>query len=85
MQEPPVKIGECLFFYLSAGHKSCFVSSSAWNPCKLSGNFSLSCCQEWMHPSRSLEYQFATASSREMMRDLAMVASSPPAETMVAS
>jgi hypothetical protein len=31
-----------------------------------------------MHPVRSLEYQFATVSSREMIRDLAMVASPPP-------
>jgi hypothetical protein len=32
-----------------------------------------------------LEYQFLVASSREMMRDFARVASSPPAEAMVAS
>jgi hypothetical protein len=37
-----------------------------------------------MHFGGSLEYQFATASSREMIRDLARVASSPPAEAMVA-
>jgi hypothetical protein len=36
-----------------------------------------------MHHDGSLEYQFSAASSREMMRDLARVASSPPAEAMV--
>jgi hypothetical protein len=36
-----------------------------------------------MHFGGSLEYQFAAASSREMMRDLANVASSTPAEAMV--
>jgi hypothetical protein len=35
-----------------------------------------------MHPGGSLEYQFTAASSREMMRDLVMMASSPPAEAM---
>jgi hypothetical protein len=38
-----------------------------------------------MHLGGSLEYQFAAATSREMMRDLARVASSSPAEAMVAS
>jgi hypothetical protein len=38
-----------------------------------------------MHFGESLEYQFATTSSREMMRDLARIASSPSAEAMVAS
>jgi hypothetical protein len=38
-----------------------------------------------MHFGGSLEYQFPAASSREMMRDLARVASSPPAEAMAAS
>jgi hypothetical protein len=38
-----------------------------------------------MHFGGSLEYQFAATSSREMMRDLAWVASSPPAEAMAAS
>jgi hypothetical protein len=33
----------------------------------------------------SLEYQFAASSSREMMRDLARVASSPLTEAMEAS
>jgi hypothetical protein len=37
-----------------------------------------------MYFGGSLEYQFAAASSREMIRDLARVASSPPAEAMVA-
>jgi hypothetical protein len=32
-----------------------------------------------------MEYQFATASSKEMMRDFARVASSPPADAMPAS
>jgi hypothetical protein len=32
-----------------------------------------------MHPGGSLEYQFAAASSREMIRDLTRVASSPSA------
>jgi hypothetical protein len=32
----------------------------------------------------SLEYQFALVSSKEMMRDFARVASSPPAEAIVA-
>jgi hypothetical protein len=36
-----------------------------------------------MHFGRSLEYQFAAASSRKMMRDLAKVASSTPVEAMV--
>jgi hypothetical protein len=35
-----------------------------------------------MHFGRSLEYQFVAASSREMVSDLARVASSPPAEAM---
>jgi hypothetical protein len=38
-----------------------------------------------MHLDESLEYQFAAASSREMMRDFARVASSLLAEAMVAS
>jgi hypothetical protein len=32
-----------------------------------------------MHPGGSLEYQFTKESLREMMKDLARVASSPPA------
>jgi hypothetical protein len=38
-----------------------------------------------MHLGGSLKYQFAVASSREMMSDFVRVASSPPAEAMVAS
>jgi hypothetical protein len=38
-----------------------------------------------MHFGRSLKYQFAPASSREMIRDLVRVASSPPSESMAAS
>jgi hypothetical protein len=38
-----------------------------------------------MYLGGTLEYQFAAATSREMIMDLARVASSPPAETMVAS
>jgi hypothetical protein len=38
-----------------------------------------------MHFSGSLEYQFIATSSREMMRELARVASSLPAEAIVAS
>jgi hypothetical protein len=38
-----------------------------------------------MHPSESLEYQFAVTSSREMISDLVRVALSPPVETMAAS
>jgi hypothetical protein len=38
-----------------------------------------------MHFGRSLEYQFAVASSREMMRNFVRVASSLPAEAMAAS
>jgi hypothetical protein len=38
-----------------------------------------------MHFGRSLEYQFAAASSREMIRDLVRVASSLSAEVMAAS
>jgi hypothetical protein len=38
-----------------------------------------------MHFGRSLEYQFVVASSWEMMKDLARVALSPPAEAMAAS
>jgi hypothetical protein len=38
-----------------------------------------------MHLGGSLEHQFAVAPSREMMRDLVRVGSSPPAEAMVAS
>jgi hypothetical protein len=38
-----------------------------------------------MHFSASLEYQFAAASSREMMSDLVRVASSQSAEAMAAS
>jgi hypothetical protein len=35
-----------------------------------------------MHLGRRLEYQFTAAYSREMIRDLVRVASSPPAEAM---
>jgi hypothetical protein len=35
-----------------------------------------------MHFGGSLEYQFATTTSREMMRDLARVTSSPLVEAM---
>jgi hypothetical protein len=38
-----------------------------------------------MHLGGSLEYQFATASSKEMMRDFARVASLPPPEAIAAS
>jgi hypothetical protein len=38
-----------------------------------------------MHLGGRLEYQFAAASSKEMMRDIARVASSPPAEAIAAS
>jgi hypothetical protein len=38
-----------------------------------------------MHPGGSLEYHFAAASSKEMIRDLARVASSPLTEAIVAS
>jgi hypothetical protein len=37
-----------------------------------------------MHFGGSLEYQFAAASSRKMIRDLARVASSPLTEAMAA-
>jgi hypothetical protein len=37
-----------------------------------------------MHLGVSLEYQFAVASSREMMSDFVRVASLPPAEAMAA-
>jgi hypothetical protein len=37
-----------------------------------------------MHFGGSLDYQFVAASSRQMMSDLARVASSPPAEAMAA-
>jgi hypothetical protein len=37
-----------------------------------------------MHHGGSLEYQFAVASSKEMIRDFARVASLPPSEAMVA-
>jgi hypothetical protein len=38
-----------------------------------------------MHFGGRLEYQFTAASSREMISDLAMVASSPPAKVMATS
>jgi hypothetical protein len=38
-----------------------------------------------MHLDGNLEYQFVAASSREMMRDLMRVASSPLAEAMETS
>jgi hypothetical protein len=38
-----------------------------------------------MHLGGSLEYQFVVVPSREIMRDLARVASSPLAEVMVTS
>jgi hypothetical protein len=38
-----------------------------------------------MHHGKSLEYQFAVASSKEMIRDFVRVASSPPAKAMAAS
>jgi hypothetical protein len=38
-----------------------------------------------MHLGGSLEYQFAVASSREMMSDFKRDASLPPAEAMAAS
>jgi hypothetical protein len=60
------------------------VSSSSWNPWKLSTNFSVNYCQEKMHLGGSLEYQFAAASSREMMRDLVRVDLSTLAEAMAA-
>jgi hypothetical protein len=37
-----------------------------------------------MHFGRSVEYQFVVTSSREMMSDLARLASSPPADAMAA-
>jgi hypothetical protein len=47
--------------------------------------FSFRCYQEYMHCGSSLEYQFTAVSSREMMRDLTTVASSPPTEAIAAS
>jgi hypothetical protein len=38
-----------------------------------------------MHLDRSLEYQFVSAPSREIMSDLVRVAWSPPDEDMAAS
>jgi hypothetical protein len=38
-----------------------------------------------MHLGRSLEYQFAAMSSREMMSDFERVTSSTPAKAMAAS
>jgi hypothetical protein len=38
-----------------------------------------------MHFDGKLEYQFTASSSREMMKDLARVASSTPAEAMAVS
>jgi hypothetical protein len=38
-----------------------------------------------MHLDESLVYQFGATSSREIMRDLARVALSPPTEAMAAS
>jgi hypothetical protein len=64
--------------------KSSSVSSFTWNPWKLRRILSFRCCQEYMHHGRSLEYQFVAASSREMMRDFARVASLPLAEAMAA-
>jgi hypothetical protein len=37
-----------------------------------------------MHFSESLEYQFAATPSREMIRDFVSIASSTPAEAMLA-
>jgi hypothetical protein len=45
----------------------------------------LSYCQEYMHLGGSLEYQFAIVPSREMIRDFARVAPSPPDEAITAS
>jgi hypothetical protein len=59
--------------------------SFAWNPWKFNKNFSLSCCQEYIHFGGSLEYQFVAVFSEEMMRDLARVVLSPPTEAMAAS
>jgi hypothetical protein len=64
--------------------QSSSVLSSASNPWKFNKNFSFNCCQEYMHFGGSLEYQFAAASSRKMIRDLARVASSPLTEAMAA-
>jgi hypothetical protein len=38
-----------------------------------------------MNLGGSLEYQYAAASSKEMMRDFVRVASSPPADSITAS
>jgi hypothetical protein len=38
-----------------------------------------------MYCGGSLEYKFVAASSKEMIRDFARVASSPPAKAMAAS
>jgi hypothetical protein len=38
-----------------------------------------------MHPGRRLEYYFTAASSKEMIRDLVRVTSSPQAKAMTAS
>jgi hypothetical protein len=54
----------------------------AW---KFNRNFSFSCYHEYIHFGGSLEYQFATTTSRNMIRDLARVASSLLVEAMAAS
>jgi hypothetical protein len=65
--------------------KSSSESNSAWNLGKYSINISFNYGQEYMHPGGSLEYQFAAASSMEMIRVLARVALSPLAKDMMTS
>jgi hypothetical protein len=80
-----VEVGQCFFLALVHDKKSSSMLSSTWNPWKFHKNFSLSCYQEYMHFGGSLQYQFATMFSREMMRDSARVALFPPGEVMSAS
>jgi hypothetical protein len=84
LQKPSEEIGQCFFSYWAQDKKSSSMLSSTRNPSKFSRNFSFNCCQEYMHFGGNLAYQFVVASSREMMSDLARVASSPPAGVMAA-
>jgi hypothetical protein len=73
------------FFSLSAGHKIFFCIELRLKPLEIEQELFFELLPRTDASWWSLEYQFAMASSREMMRDLVRVASSPPNEAMEAS
>jgi hypothetical protein len=80
-----VKVGQCFFLSLSTRQKIFFSVELHLEPLKVKEKLVFQLLPGIDASWRESEYQFAAASSREMMNDFARVASLPPAEAMAAS